>query len=1217
MKRILEVKHKLSGERAEFECEACLLAPPRRAVLRYVLDREWRLEEPEITLPEGVRTYAYYWSDRPYNVYHWVRPDGSTVGYYFNVARNTRIGQSEVEWDDLEVDYWLDAEGNSAVLDEGLLPESLDTEARSTIEAAKAELIRTANTLAGEIEEETRRLEAEPGRKEMFREVSPKTDFVELEREVQEWWDEHGTLGKYLRRNDGSPTRFSFLDGPITANNPMGVHHAWGRTYKDVIQRYHTMLGDRQRYQNGFDCQGLWVEVEVEKELGLRSKRDIEKYGIARFVEECKDRVLRFAEVITSQSIRLGQWMDWDDSYYTMSDENNYTIWMFLKRCHERGWIYKGHDVMPWCPRCGTGISQHEIVTEGYRDTQHMSLYVRFPLEGRPGESLLVWTTTPWTLTSNVAAAVRPDLVYVRVRQGDEVYYLAEGALATALKGEYEVLGRLEGSEMLGWTYSGPFDELPAARGVRHRVIPWDEVSAEEGTGIVHIAPGCGQEDFALSKEYGLDVLAPLDEFGVYVEGFGPLTGRYVGEVAPWITDDLREKGLLYRAQVYRHRYPVCWRCQTELVFRLVDEWFISMEELRGPLMRITEQIRWIPSFGKERELDWLRNMDDWMISKKRYWGLALPIYECQSCGHFEVIGSETELRERAVEGWEEFEGHTPHRPWVDAVKIRCSRCGEVVSRIPDVGNPWLDAGIVAYSTLGYRHDRAYWEEWFPAQFITESFPGQFRNWFYSLLTMSAALEDRTPVETILGYALLRDEHGEEMHKSKGNAIWFDDAADRMGTDVMRWLYCTHNPVNNLNFGYSLGDEVRRRFLLPLWNSYSFFVTYANLDGYVPGDRLDRASLTQLDRWVLSRLNTLVAGVRADLDRYDMMAATRRIEAFVVDELSNWYIRRNRRRFWKSQVDSDKAAAYCTLYTCLVTVSKLIAPFVPFVAESMYRNLVCSHDDTAPESVHLTDFPTCDETLVDEGLERAVGAVLKTVELGRAARNAANVKVRQPLARVLVKAPGDGQADGLWEMRDQVLDELNVKELELVRDASDLVSYTVLPRLPVLGPKYGRRVPAIREALSALDPRETARSALSGQSVEVVVDGERVELAPEELLIEERERPGLASASDEGYVVALDTEITPELFYEGLVRDFVRQVQNLRKEAGFNIDDRITVRYAGYDDLRAALERHEEYARAETLADSIEPEPPTGDYFSRRVEVGDEQVTLGVRRSQR
>ena len=690
----------------------------------------------------------------------------------------------------------------------------------------------------------------------MFKPVSSKVDFPALEREILAWWEENDIVKKYLARNDDSDKKFSFIDGPITANNPMGVHHAWGRTYKDLFQRYKTMQGFKQRYQNGFDGQGLWIEVEVEKQLGLNSKRDIEVFGVGKFVELCKERVRKFSDIQTRQSIRLGYWMDWDHSYQTMSDENNYTIWHFLKVCHERGWIYEGTDVMPWCPRCGTGLSEHEIVTEGYKEIVHPGLYVRFPIVDREGESLLIWTTTPWTLAANTAAYLHPDLTYVKVRSRDgEALYLLKSRLSELEEG-YEVLEEMPGKALVGLRYLGPFDELPAQKGVERRVVAWKEVSESEGTGIVHTAPGAGKEDFALSKKENLAVIAPLDEFGVFVEGFDWLSGKSVFETNEPIYDSLREKGLLYRLEQYTHRYPVCWRCNTELVFRLVDEWFISMDELRGLIAEVTTKVRWIPGFGLQRELDWLRNMDDWMISKKRYWGLALPIYKCE-CGHFEVIGSETELEARAVEGWDEFKGQSPHRPWVDAVKIQCTQCGSKVSRIRDVGNPWLDAGIVPFSTVGYRNDRSYWKEWFPADWISESFPGQFRNWFYSLLTMSTVLENREPFRAIFSYATMRDESGEEMHKSKGNAIEFEEAADRMGVDSMRWLYARQNPSANMNFGFGVADQVRRSFLIPLWNVYSFFVTYANIDQYDPrtpappvGER------SELDRWIISELNT-------------------------------------------------------------------------------------------------------------------------------------------------------------------------------------------------------------------------------------------------------------------------------------------------------------------------------------------------------------------------
>jgi len=706
-------------------------------------------------------------------------------------------------------------------------------------------------------------------------------------------------------------------------------------------------VGKDQRFQNGFDCQGLWVEVEVEKELGLTNKRDIESLGIADFVERCKQRVLRFADRITDQSVRLGYWDDWDHSYFTMSEENNYTIWHFLKFVHERGWLYKGHDVMPWCPRCGTGISEHEIVTEGYQERTHYSVYVALPLDDEPDASLLVWTTTPWTLPANVAAAVHPDLEYVLANVNGQRFYVAKEAAKSALKGETTIEKVVRGADLVGRPYRGPFDELPAQSGVAHRVIAWDEVDAAEGTGIVHIAPGAGREDFALSKQYDLAVLAPIDEFGVYGAGYGSLTGQYVHEVAVRISEDLKRKGILYRAEQYRHRYPVCWRCGTDLVFRLVDEWYIAMDALREPMMDATRQATWYPSFGLDRELDWLAHMDDWMISKKRYWGLALPIYECTSCGNVDVIGSEVELQQRAVAGWDSFEGHTPHRPWIDEVKIACSKCGQAVSRITDVGNPWLDAGIVAFSTLNYRHDPEYWAKWYPADLISESFPGQFRNWFYSVIAQSTALVNKPAFRTVFSYALMRDEKGEEMHKSKGNAIWFDEAAEEIGVDVMRWLFARANPDANLNFGYHITDDVRRRFILPLWNSFSFFTTYAAIDRFdptAPEAEVPLAERTLLDRWIVSELHRLVAEGRAALDDYAPDRASRAIERFTIDELSNWYIRRNRRRFWKSENDADKAAAYQTLYEVLTTLSVLLAPFVPFLTELMYQRLVRAFD---------------------------------------------------------------------------------------------------------------------------------------------------------------------------------------------------------------------------------------------------------------------------------
>jgi isoleucyl-tRNA synthetase len=748
-----------------------------------------------------------------------------------------------------------------------------------------------------------------------FRAVPAQPDFAAQEHHLLALWRDRATFARLRAQNAGGPT-WSFLDGPITANNPMGVHHAWGRTYKDLFQRFRAMLGYDQRWQNGFDCQGLWVEVNVERELGFTSKRDIERYGIAEFVSLCKQRVLTYAAQQTEQSIRLGMWMDWNDpgelrrlrdllaedpgrevtvdgprgpvtdtvemivgrlgmpelggSYFTFSNENNYLIWAFLAECHRRGWLYKGHDSMPWCARCGTGISQMEM-NEGYQERDDPGLTVAFPLLERPGEALLVWTTTPWTLSSNVAAAVREDLTYVKVRVGEGTYWLGKGTLEQVLAGApFELLEERPGRDLVGWTYEGPFDELPAVqsgfaeRGETgapyvHRVVAWDLVGEDEGTGIVHIAPGAGAEDFQLGRELDLPVIAPLDESGVYVEGFGWLTGWDVQSVTEPIVEDLKRKGRFFRLDQYRHRYPHCWRCGTPLVFRVVDEWYISMGEvydrpreeltreeveasLRYQIMEVVDRISWIPGFGYDRELDWLRTMRDWMISKKRYWGLALPIYDCGACGRVDVIGSREELRDRAVEGWEAFEGHTPHRPWVDAVRIACSGCGEPVSRIPDVGNPWLDAGIVPFSTMHYRTEPDYWRQWFPADFITESFPGQFRNWFYSLLAMSTVLRREPPFKTILGYATLFGEDGRPMHKSWGNAIDFDEAAEKIGVDVMRWMFAKQRPEDNILFGYAAGDAARRE-LLVLWNVLAFFVTYARLTGWRPGEDGDRKSV--------------------------------------------------------------------------------------------------------------------------------------------------------------------------------------------------------------------------------------------------------------------------------------------------------------------------------------------------------------------------------------
>jgi isoleucyl-tRNA synthetase len=1134
-----------------------------------------------------------------------------------------------------------------------------------------------------------------------FTEIPPKVDFPAQEREVLKLWKDTRAFEKMIALHKGQP-HWSFIDGPITANNPMGVHHGWGRTYKDAMLRFRSMQGHEMRYQNGFDCQGLWVEVNVERELDFKSKKDIEDYGLATFVRKCKERVLRYAAVQTEQSIRLGYWADWNDpdylrylaeklmedpeqvvtaqgpdgpvtdtveqivgrlgqpelggSYFTFSNENNFMIWAFLKKCWQNGWVYRGDDVMPWCPRCATGISQHEIVTEGYRELTHNSVTLRFPLRGRAHESLLVWTTTPWTLTSNIAAAVGPELTYAKVRQGEEIYYLSKGTLHM-LRGPYEVLSEMKGTDLVGWTYDGPFDELEAEqqpgghtllvkliRDVKlsaveaHQVILWDAVGETEGTGIVHIATGCGAEDFQLGKEHHFPLVAPLDEEGHFVDGFDWLTGRHVSEVAQPIFDSLQQKGSLYAVEPYTHRYPVCWRCDSELVFRLVDEWFISMGEtydkpretltaeekgrsLRYQIMDVVDQIKWIPEFGYAREMDWLRNMHDWMISKKRYWGLALPIWECSKCGHFEVIGSEAEMQSRAISGLEVLAKHTPHRPYIDAVQITCPKCSATMSRVPDVGNPWLDAGIVSISTLCFRTDPEFWRKWYPAHWISESFPGQFRNWFYSLLAMGTVMAQEPPFLQNFSYATLLAEDGRPMHKSWGNSIEFNEAADKMGVDVMRWLFCNHQPENDLLFGYHGGDETRRQFLIPLWNVYSFFVTYARLDGWTPPPLSPEfpegptpVSGNLLDRWILARLNQVTARVTECLDGSDFPGAAQAVND-LIDDLTNWYVRRSRRRFWKSakvvgeEADEDKSAAYATLYHVLVKLIRLLAPMVPFVTEVMYQNLIRGVQPAAYESVHHTTWPVCDRSAIDEKLIEQMGLTRRIASLGLSARSSNNLKVRQPLAKVLVYA---GKMRLSEELVEVVLDELNVKAFEWVDTPERLVTYRVLPDNKLLGPKFGAKFPQLRAALQAADPSAVAACVRDGLPVKLQMDGESVELAPAEILISTQPAEGLAVAADKAITVAVDAVITPELRAEGLAREIVRRVQEMRKNAGFEIADRIITYYQAEGSLADVMQTWAGYIQAETLTVELLAAPPPAEAYCEDHTFEGKTVKIGV-----
>ncbi len=1045
----------------------------------------------------------------------------------------------------------------------------------------------------------------------MYQTVPSSVDIPALERDVLRFWRESRAFEKLVAQNADGP-RWSFVDGPITANNPMGVHHAWGRTYKDLYQRYRAMQGYHQRYQNGFDCQGLWVEVEVEKELGFNSKREIEEYGLAEFSQRCKERVLRYADVITQQSIRLGQWMHWDDSYYTYTDENIEHIWYFLKQCHLNGWLYRGARSMPWCIRCGTGLSQHELVgTDSYREVTHTSVYLTLPILRHDGDAgacgagansddeyFLVWTTTPWTLAANVALAVHPDLEYVRIRQAGRIFYLSPRTLGF-IKGPYDEIGRLRGSELVGWRYRGPFDEIDAQQGVEHRVIAWEEVGEEEGTGLVHIAPGCGAEDFELSRIHGLDVVQPLTESGDYRDGFGQLSGRNVRDTNPFILESLQDKGILYLQHEYTHRYPTCWRCGYELVFRLAEEWFIAADEIRPRMKAASATVQWVPASAGKRMDDWLTNMGDWNISRRRYWGLPLPFYPCE-CGELTVVGTVKELRERAVGGLAGLK--ELHRPWIDEVKITCPKCDQPVSRVTEVGDAWLDAGIVPFSTLHYLDDEAYWEQWYPADFITEM-REQVRLWFYSMLFMSVTLKDRSPYESVLAFEKLMDEQGKPMHKSLGNAIWFDEAADQMGADVMRWLYCAQNIQANLNFGYGPAEEVKRRLLM-LWNVYSFFVTYARIDRFDPAaPRPPVADRASLDRWVLSRLNGVIRDVRAGLDQIDAAGPTRLIERFV-DDLSTWYVRRGRRRFWKTGDDADKRAAYSTLYEVLTSLSRLIAPFLPFLSEAIYQNLVRAMDPAAPESVHHTRYPEVEQSLVDGDLDRAVELARLLVGLGRAAREQAAIKVRQPLAAARVGTPA-GAPRLPDELRDEIARELNVERLEIGGAVQDAVVHVVRPIPSKLGPRLGKRFPTVAQAL-------TAGALVVRADGQVEAAGEV--LAADEVQVSTRAKSGFSAAEGNGYTLVLDTTLTPELLRAGRARELVHRIQTLRKDAGFDVEDRIVTAYETAGSLDRVFRDHAEYIKQETLSVALEQRGVhAGHTWSG--EIDGEAVRLAVARS--
>ncbi|MFZ2153230.1 MAG: isoleucine--tRNA ligase [Microgenomates group bacterium] len=837
-----------------------------------------------------------------------------------------------------------------------------------------------------------------------FPELPNQPNFPELETAVLEWWYSHDIVNQYLHKNDNSTKTFSFIDGPITANGSMGVHHARGRTLKDAFQRFKNAQGFAQRFQNGFDCQGLWVEVEVEKENGFNSKKDITNFGLDKFTQSCLARVDKFSHLQTDQSKRLGMFMDWDNSYYTNSENNNLYIWHFLKTVHQKGWLTKKKSATTWCPRCETGLSQHEEA-DGYKDITDTSVYLKFKLKDKTNEYVLAWTTTPWTLSANVLLAINTKFEYVRAKHENEFLYLAKLSADKLGLADYEPV---DANILLNQEYESLYD-IPAQKNIHHYVTNWEMVDPIEGTGVVHIAPGCGQEDFELGKKLGSEMIAPLDETGHFLDGYGELSGKYAHHVANQVFDYLTSTGSLFKTESINHRYPHCWRCGTKCLFRLEDSWYISSDEIRPQMKEAAAKVNWHPKYVGRRMQNWLDSMEDWMISRKRFYGLALPFYEC-SCGELTVVGSKEELKSLAISPELVDELPSLHRPWIDSIKIKCPQCNHEVNRIPDVGDCWLDAGVVPFSTLKYIEDKKYWQKWFPADLVLEMIE-QVRLWFYSMLFFSVTFEQTFPYKNVVAHAEVRDEKGERMSKTKKNGIPYDEAVAKMGADAMRWLYCQQKPHTNVNFGYNIADKVKREHFLIIWNSYRFFTQHANMENWSP-DNTEITTQNILDKWLLSRLNSTIKSVTVSVEKFHTSKVTQAVEEFVND-LSTWYIRRSR----------DRKDNFAILHHCFDQLARVTAPFTPYLSELIYQNLLGCTIGQSSTSIHLQPWPESDSELINTDLETQMSVVRRACQDIHALRQKAALKVRQPLASATITDQLD------QNLLDIIQEETNVKKV--------------------------------------------------------------------------------------------------------------------------------------------------------------------------------------------
>ena len=1086
-----------------------------------------------------------------------------------------------------------------------------------------------------------------------FKPVPSKVNFPQLEEEVLRFWREREIHRRSEEEKPADAPRFMLFEGPPTANGSPGIHHVLSRVFKDVIPRYKTMQGYRPLRKGGWDTHGLPVELEVEKELGITTKQQIEEYGVEAFNARCRESVFRYVQEWEALTERVGYWVDMQNPYVTLENDYIETCWWILKQLWDRRLVYEGYKIVPHCPRCVTTLSSHEVALGYKEDTPDPSVYVRFRLRSdlqgiamgatwdnlaklgwdhqnttwrTEVPSILAWTTTPWTLTANAALAVNPDEEYVLMRapsgQLQEHLIIAKARKDAVLGKEWQELASFTGATLHGLFYEPLYSTAPGD--YIHHVVPADFVSMEDGTGIVHVAPAYGAEDMELGRAYTLPTLHTVDIQGNFAKEGLPGSGKFVKDADPLIRRNLQERGLLYRDEVIQHTYPFCWRCDIPLLYYAKESWYIRTTAVKERLITGNQEINWYPSHIKEGRFgEWLQNNVDWAISRERYWGTPLPIWWCPSCKRYDCIGSVEEMTGRMVQG----DGAQTaalddlHRPFIDKVLLDCPDCGGRMTRVPEVIDCWFDSGAMPIaqwhttSQRGFENLKA--DGRFPADYICEALD-QTRGWFYSLHALSTLLFDQTSYRNVICLGLILDEEGEKMSKSRGNVVDPWEVVRAHGADPLRWyLFTATAPGNARRFSSNLVGEVVRRFLLTLWNTYSFFVTYANIDSYNPTTAPQVEPTSELDRWILSELNALVAQVTSYLDEYNPTDAGRRIEEFV-GELSNWYVRRSRRRFWKSENDQDKASAYATLYRCLVTLSHLLAPFTPFLAEEMYQNLVRSVDSKAAESVHLADWPVANASLIDEGLSEAMRLAMKVASLGHAARAKAGIRVRQPLRRVLVKARIKDEEKALQQVAAQVLDELNVKDMAILGDEGQVLEFRVRLNLAVAEPKYGQAAQELDDAIRGSQALEAGNTSSIAQRVRagLSINIGDTQLEPDDFLVEPVEKPGCAVAQEAGYLVALETDLTPDLRDEGFARELVHRIQNLRRSAGFDIADHITLWHQGSPRTRQVMENEEfnRYIRQETLADQVVEGSPEASATTETVKLEGEEVTLAVMR---